>query len=112
MSKRNFTLLFYFVLLGITIAFPSCDDIIEYSPYKAGVKVPDKNLNVKAVSSIETKSSEEFQPFVIGLFGDTPTTPFADCRNTIRKNTIFRTGCILLHFTARNGKESLPPKAQ
>ena len=73
MSKRNFTLLFYFVLLGIIIAFPSCDDIIEYSPYKAGVKVPDNNLNVKAVSLIETKSSEEFQPFVIGLFGDSHT---------------------------------------
>jgi predicted phosphodiesterase len=57
--------------LGITIAFPSCDDIIEYSPYKAGVKVPDSDLNIKAIAEIGKRGSDGFEPFSIGLFSDT-----------------------------------------
>jgi predicted phosphodiesterase len=51
----------------------SCDNIIEYSPYKAGVNVSDSDLNVKAIESIQKNGESHFAPFSIGIFGDTHT---------------------------------------
>lgn len=50
-----------------------CDDLIEYSPYQAGVKMPAKGINIEAVDSIQTSSKEEFVPFSMGLISDSHT---------------------------------------
>ena len=51
----------------------SCDNLIEYSPYMAGVKVSDSDLNVKSIESIQQNGTALFAPFSIGIFGDTHT---------------------------------------
>jgi 3',5'-cyclic-AMP phosphodiesterase len=61
----------YFIAVLVTVT--SCSDIIEYSPYKAGVKTPDKDLNIKAINRIEEINNAEFKPFSIGLVGDSHT---------------------------------------
>lgn len=62
-----------FVQLVFVCLFCSCENMIEYSPYKAGVKLPYKDLNIKALEQIQARSSQSFEPFVIGVFGDTHT---------------------------------------
>ena len=62
-----------FVQLVFVCLFCSCENMIEYSPYKAGVKLPYKDLNIKALEQIQARSSQSFKPFVIGVFGDTHT---------------------------------------
>lgn len=69
MIKKTFHFLFIFTLLTTF----SCNDIIEYSPYQAGVKLPARELNVAAIDSIQTASKEEFAPYTIGLISDSHT---------------------------------------
>ncbi|MCA1744479.1 MAG: metallophosphoesterase, partial [Bacteroidales bacterium] len=51
----------------------ACEHLIEYSPYKAGVKVSDSDLNLKAIDSIQQNGTDHFAPFSLGIFGDTHT---------------------------------------
>lgn len=67
--KKTFHFLFIFTLLTTF----SCNDIIEYSPYQAGVKLPARELNVAAIDSIQDVSKQEFAPFSIGLISDSHT---------------------------------------
>jgi 3',5'-cyclic-AMP phosphodiesterase len=61
-------------LLFVTlIIFSACDYLFEYSPYKAGVKVSDHDLNIKVVDRLQKYGSTHFSPFTIGVFGDTHT---------------------------------------
>lgn len=63
-----------FFELGIFILlFTGCDNLIEYSPYQTGTGDLPQNLNAKAVTALENKSSESFQPFRIAIIGDSHT---------------------------------------
>lgn len=58
----------------ITLVFlAGCENLIEYSPYKAGVRVSFSDLNLKAMDRIQQKGSDHFAPFSLGVFGDTHT---------------------------------------
>lgn len=61
------------LVAGLLLLAAGCDNIFEYSPYKAGVRVPYSDLNLKAMKELEAQSSEAFAPFTIGVFGDTHT---------------------------------------
>ncbi len=58
---------------AVILLLGACENIIEYSPYKAGVKVSDSDLNIKAIESIQQNGTDYFVPFSIGIFGDTHT---------------------------------------
>ena len=47
-----------FVQLVFVCLFCSCENMIEYSPYKAGVKLPYKDLNIKALEQIQRLSKK------------------------------------------------------
>ncbi|ASB49319.1 metallophosphoesterase [Alkalitalea saponilacus] len=65
-NKVHFSAVLLFLIGG-------CNEIIEYSPYKAGVKSPDEDLNIKAMEQISEFSQSEFRPFKLGLVGDSHT---------------------------------------
>ena len=68
----RYNIIFY-LLFASLVVLESCDNLIEYSPYKAGVKVPDKDLNIKVIEDLQKNGVNDFVPFSIGLFGDTHT---------------------------------------
>lgn len=71
---QKYTYIKLSLLLTITtFIVAGCDNLFEYSPYKAGVRTPDQDLNIKAIREIETRNSSEFKPFTIGLVGDSHT---------------------------------------
>lgn len=72
MSILTKTYYFFSLLFTITI-LSGCSDIIEHSPYQAGVKIPAKELNIAAIDSIQKISKQEFAPFTIGLISDSHT---------------------------------------
>jgi Icc-related predicted phosphoesterase len=66
-SKVVFTVLMFLLVIA------GCNNLIEYSPYQAGVGIGKDHLNLKTIDSLSKKSSDSFQPFRIALFGDTHT---------------------------------------
>jgi Icc protein len=57
----------------VMLVVAGCDNLIEYSPYQAGVGISKDHLNLKTIDSLSKESSDSFQPFRIALFGDTHT---------------------------------------
>lgn len=69
---KTFFLIFYFLML-IALIGSSCENLIEYSPYQAGVDSYGEKRNVRAVNDLEEQSHNVFKPFKIALIGDSHT---------------------------------------
>ncbi|PWE00556.1 metallophosphoesterase family protein [Marinilabilia rubra] len=66
-------LLSIFVTLVLISIVSSCENLIEYSPYQAGVGSYGKQGNLQSIRGLENGSHAEFKPFKIALIGDSHT---------------------------------------
>lgn len=62
-----------FFLLVIALIGTSCENLIEYSPYQAGVESFGEKRNVQTIRDLEEQSLDGFHPFRIALIGDSHT---------------------------------------
>ncbi|WP_462317816.1 metallophosphoesterase family protein [Marinilabilia sp.] len=69
---KTYSLTIFFLLI-IALIGTSCENLIEYSPYQAGVGSNNDERNVQTIRILEEHSQNEFRPFRIALIGDSHT---------------------------------------
>jgi calcineurin-like phosphoesterase family protein len=81
-SKTLFHKMQRFLTIGFLVLV-SCDNLIEYSPYQAGVNTGNQQRNIQIINQLTEEGKGEFQPFKIALIGDSHTY-YDDLKDQIR----------------------------
>lgn len=83
MTSINIVHQLRWLLVTSILMLASCNNLIEYSPYQAGIGAHPKR-NVQVVDDLGARGKEEFTPFKIALIGDSHTY-YDDLEDQVRE---------------------------